>query len=597
MDQNTVDRNALTNRLATIGVVCLGIADKSVSLLVFVLLVASGIMVIQANADPKLATPPPIPVVVQPFPDGTLLPLLQGELALRRKLPNVAARQLIYAARLTRSVDVARRAAYVAQLSRDARLMSDSGEFWVGLAPTNPVAYQYLALALARQGKFKVALNALQQELEYGGGAGLVAVAETSLNADQAQQDKLITAYHSLLGRYSHRSEIAYGLALIYYAQNNLNAAQMAISQALATTAGYRPAQLLQVKLLRQQQRTQEALTFLKHQLQSLQQASPGLLVPYGQLLLQAGQLEPALEVFQRLLIDHPNDTNSHYMAGVISLKLNMPHEALEYFATVLRHGYDDSNLHYFMGRSFLLLNQTQIARQHFLRVDSGARFMDSQRELLQLHLQDNADGNVTAFFAQRRLALSQASAELYYLEADINLGQKNIIAATMVYNAGLNNHPDDIALLYGRAMLAARTDKLQQLEIDLRRIIELQPDHAVALNALGYTLAERTDRLPEARQLILKAYQINPSDPATIDSLGWLHYKQGDYQQALVYLQQAFDSNPDAEIAAHLGVVRWALGDARGAYAAWNQILQQDPENTFIQQAITDARRQFPND
>ena len=77
------------------------------------------------------------------------------------------------------------------------------------------------------------------------------------------------------------------------------------------------------------------------------------------------------------------------------------------------------------------------------------------------------------------------------------------------------------------------------------------EPDNAHALNALGYSLADRTDRYQEALQYIQKALKERPDDPAVIDSMGWVQYRLGNPEQALIHLRKALSLMPDAEIAA----------------------------------------------
>src|SRR5690606_13456885 len=102
--------------------------------------------------------------------------------------------------------------------------------------------------------------------------------------------------------------------------------------------------------------------------------------------------------------------------------------------------------------------------------------------------------------------------------------------------------------LKYSYAMTADQAGHLDVLERELREILEEDPDNAIALNALGYTLADRTDRLEEAETLIKRALQLDPTNPAIMDSLGWLLYRQGATAKALPYLEKAYMAFPDPE-------------------------------------------------
>ncbi len=93
--------------------------------------------------------------------------------------------------------------------------------------------------------------------------------------------------------------------------------------------------------------------------------------------------------------------------------------------------------------------------------------------------------------------------------------------------------------------MTAEKLDRIDAMERQLRRVIELRPDYAHAYNALGYSLADRNVRLPEALQLIEKAHQLAPEDPYILDSLGWVYYRMGDLPQARKYLEQAYQASP----------------------------------------------------
>ncbi|MGC9456026.1 MAG: tetratricopeptide repeat protein, partial [Halothiobacillaceae bacterium] len=142
---------------------------------------------------------------------------------------------------------------------------------------------------------------------------------------------------------------------------------------------------------------------------------------------------------------------------------------------------------------------------------------------------------------------------------------------------------PDSVDFRQQRALVAERLDRLDVVESDLRHILARDPDDPDALNALGYTLADRTDRHDEALELIERAVAIDDDNPAYIDSLGWVYFRLGRIEDAIVQLQKAFEMQPDPEIGAHLGEAYWSAGDFEAARSVWNESLTLDADHHVL--------------
>jgi Flp pilus assembly protein TadD len=134
--------------------------------------------------------------------------------------------------------------------------------------------------------------------------------------------------------------------------------------------------------------------------------------------------------------------------------------------------------------------------------------------------------------------------------------------------------------------MAAERLNMLEVVETSLRRVIELKPDHAHAYNALGFSLADRNVRLLEARGYIEQALQYAPEDPYIIDSLGWVQYRLGEYEEAEKTLRRAMSIKDDPEVVAHLAEVLVKLGKATEARNLIAGGLRKDPGNSVLQAA-----------
>ncbi|UUZ51716.1 tetratricopeptide repeat protein [Massilia sp. B-10] len=116
-------------------------------------------------------------------------------------------------------------------------------------------------------------------------------------------------------------------------------------------------------------------------------------------------------------------------------------------------------------------------------------------------------------------------------------------------------------------------------MESTLRSVMAQVPDNHHAYNALGYSLAERNVCLPEALELVDKALKMAPDDPFIMDSLGWVHYRMGNLDQAESYLRRACALRNDVEIGVHLGEVLWHKGQKADAQKLWREARQRSEE------------------
>jgi Flp pilus assembly protein TadD len=163
---------------------------------------------------------------------------------------------------------------------------------------------------------------------------------------------------------------------------------------------------------------------------------------------------------------------------------------------------------------------------------------------------------------------------------------------AFQVLSEALQKEPEQPELLYDYALTAEKLERFDVLESNLRKLIEVRPEHAHAYNALGYSFADRNTRLGEARKLIEKALELAPDDFFIMDSMGWVLYRQGDLKGAAEQLRRAYNGRPDAEIGAHLGEVLWVMGEREEANRVWQESLKASPDNETLHKTIKRLKR-----
>ena len=196
--------------------------------------------------------------------------------------------------------------------------------------------------------------------------------------------------------------------------------------------------------------------------------------------------------------------------------------------------------------------------------------------------------------FADLREIQADASADdatrrdAYLLEAELHAkGDPKSAAELDAFARGLAAFPDDGGLLYSRALSWERRDDIPRAEADLRKILVAEPENVAALNALGYTLADRTARYTEALELIDRARVAEPDNAAIIDSYGWVLYRLGRNDEALVQLRRAYALQKDPEIAAHIAEVLWIGGDRTEARRYFDEARKLDPDNRSLKRAL----------
>jgi tetratricopeptide (TPR) repeat protein len=149
--------------------------------------------------------------------------------------------------------------------------------------------------------------------------------------------------------------------------------------------------------------------------------------------------------------------------------------------------------------------------------------------------------------------------------------------AVTVLENARRQD-AGSVDLLFRLAAAYDRVKKFDQAERALRQVLAQDPNHADALNYLGYMLAERGTRLDEAITLINKALTIEPDNPSFLDSLGWAYVKDAKLGDARAPLERAAQALPTTSVIQdHLAELYFRLDLYPEAAAAWDRALAGD--------------------
>jgi predicted Zn-dependent protease len=185
--------------------------------------------------------------------------------------------------------------------------------------------------------------------------------------------------------------------------------------------------------------------------------------------------------------------------------------------------------------------------------------------------------------------------------ELDLTLAKARLLAdhgeadtGLALLSTALDRHPQHPSIEYDRAVILEQAGHVHESVEALEHMLSERPDDPTLLNALGYTLADHTLDLSHAETLIRRALAVMPDNPAALDSLGWVRFRQGDAKGAAETLGRAYALGHDAEIAAHWGEALWVSGDRSAARKVWAAALARNPDSkplkATLQRFLPDA-------
>ncbi len=513
-----------------------------------------------------------------------LYKLMMGEIAVQRGQPQVAVQAFLEVARATRDPRVAQRATEIAW---NARLMNEALEaasLWQKADPASPQARQVMAALLVAQDRLGDAQAPLERWLaadKSNAGPNMVQLAQ--LLARHKDKKAAVNLLRALARPYNDIAEVRLSVAQAAWSAEEVELSLAESRAALGIKPDLEIAALYQAQALQRRSNT-EALAFFDDYLKRFPKAND-VRLNYARLLATEKRQADARRQFEMLVATAPKNPELAMTVALLALQSNDFDAAERHLKGALAAGHKEPDLIWLsLGQIAEERKQYDEALKWYAGVTSGERAITAQARYAGVLVKQGKMDEARKFLQTitprndaQRIQLVQAEANLLR-ESRAYKDAYDLLAKT------LEGTPDSVDLLYDQAMIAEKLDRIDVLERNLKRVVELQPDHAHAYNAWGYTLADRNMRLPEAHKLIEKALELAPRDAYIIDSMGWVLFRMGRNAEALKELRRAYALRPDADVGAHLGEALWVEGRRDEARKIWTDLLKEHPTNETLQ-------------
>jgi tetratricopeptide (TPR) repeat protein len=523
--------------------------------------------------------------------EAILYELLLAEIALKRGSEGLAAQTYAELARKTKDPRIARRAVEVANMARTPQYALEAARIWHEADPQSLQALQTLAGLLVSARRVDEAEPYLAKLLSAEGVAaanGFLQMGRLlALNPDKAANLRVV---QKLAARYPELAQAHFAVAQAALAADDEKTALAEARRAAELQPGWELPAIFEAQVL-QRRSPAEASAALAAFLAKYPQAREARLA-HARALVGEKKYAEARAQFEALLAAHPNNADVIYAVALLAAQLKDYAIAEKNLRRLLDMGFRDPNgVRFMLGQIAEEQKHWQVAIDWYQTIQRGEQYFAARLRVAGVMAKQGKLDEARAYLRKIN-GEDEQRVQLLLTEAQLLREAKRDREAFDLLGKALEAQPDQPELLYDHALTAERLERFDVLEGNLRKLIQMRPDHAHAHNALGYSLADRNLRLAEARKLIERALELAPEDYFIIDSLGWVLYRQGDLKGAEAQLRRAYLGRPDGEIGAHLGEVLWVMGRRADAERIWDEALKNHPDNETLHKTVKRLRR-----
>ncbi len=269
-------------------------------------------------------------------------------------------------------------------------------------------------------------------------------------------------------------------------------------------------------------------------------------------------------------------------LAGILSGENEAAARIYLRLALMLNPAFDSA--HYLLGELETTAKRLQASLNAYEGVQpSSAYYLDARiRAAFLLNALDRPDEGVGLLTA----LTGEYPEEPRLLQAIGNIlrDQKDYEQAATFYSRAIEMIGEPSAehwiYFYARGICYERIKQWAKAEPDFEKALELNAGQAAVMNYLGYSWVDQNMNLEKAMDLIREAVNLEPNNGYYVDSLGWAHYKLGEYDDAVEQLEKAVELRPeDPVLNDHLGDAYWQVGRKREARFQWSYALTLEPE------------------
>ena len=507
---------------------------------------------------------------------------LLAELAIQRNDINSAGHLYLDLAKLTKNTGFAQSAAQLGGMVRNGRLALDAADIWSKLDPKSRDAKKVLAEMYIASGNLSKAKPLVKEILESEDSKGDGFLYLNNILTRVENKSNALRFIIDIAKPYAKMAEAHFAVAHTAHMAGNITIRDKELATINKLNPNWETSTLFIGSIQFDEDPMKAIETYQKFVKNNPK--SNTVRLELAKALVQTEQYPAAKKHFEKLVNSPLASAEISFTVALLALETGDDIMAEQFLNQSLeRKYYNPDQINMYLARIYAQRQNIDKVINLVEKISTGPLFVDSRIFAAQAIRVEKGIDQAVEYLDQYKSLDRQEKLKFLQLKTSFWYNDNQYQKAINLMLSEEEKYSDSAEFYFDFGLLYEKNKDFDSMEANLKKAISLKPDYAIAYNALGYSYADRNVKLDDAKKYIEIALSIEPQNHYILDSMGWVHFRLGNYDIAYEFITKAYAIQEDPEIAAHLGEVLWKQGKENEAISVWQGSLERFPENSIL--------------
>ena len=507
---------------------------------------------------------------------------LLAELAIQRNDINSAGHLYLDLAKLTKNTGFAQSAAQLGGMVRNGRLALDAADIWSKLDPKSRDAKKVLAEMYIASGNLSKAKPLVKEILESEDSKGDGFLYLNNILTRVENKSNALRFIIDIAKPYAKMVEAHFAVAHTAHMAGNITIRDKELATINKLNPNWETSTLFIGSIQFDEDPMKAIETYQKFVKNNPK--SNTVRLELAKALVQTEQYPAAKKHFEKLVNSPLASAELSFTVALLALETGDDIMAEQFLNQSLeRKYYNPDQVNMYLARIYAQRQNIDKVINLVEKISTGPLFVDSRIFAAQAIRVEKGIDQAIEYLDQYKSLDRQEKLKFLQLKTSFWYNDNQYQKAINLMLSEEEKYTDSADFYFDFGLLYEKNKDFDAMEANLKKAISLKPDYAIAYNALGYSYADRNVKLDDAKKYIEIALSIEPQNHYILDSMGWVHFRLGNYDIAYEFITKAYAIQEDPEIAAHLGEVLWKQGKENEAMSVWQGSLEKFPENSVL--------------